>query len=322
MTALVVAEDLTRHFATGGLLLRGRPVQAVNAVSLVIARGETVGLVGESGSGKSTVGRLMLGLLAPTAGRVVFDGADLATVPQAELRRLRRRMQLVFQDPYGSLEPRRTVGAQIADALAIHDLVPAAARRARVAELLAQVGLATGHAERYPYAFSGGQRQRIGIARALAAAPDFLVADEPVSALDVSVQAQVLALLADLRARLRAGLDTTYVVDFVNEPDAVLAAFRQYHKTAELADVSDPNVVLDLRAKLEATGCFDRYEVERVAKVALKPKATQGELDAALSGIVVEHDRRRDRSASAYCRGQRVLQASVLSGARPGHILL
>ena len=202
MTALVVAEDLTRHFATGGLLLRGRPVQAVNAVSLVIARGETVGLVGESGSGKSTVGRLMLGLLAPTAGRVVFDGADLATVPQAELRRLRRRMQLVFQDPYGSLDPRRTVGAQIADALAIHDLVPAAARRARVAELLAQVGLATGHAERYPYAFSGGQRQRIGIARALAAAPDFLVADEPVSALDVSVQAQVLALLADLRARL------------------------------------------------------------------------------------------------------------------------
>ncbi len=199
---LVAAEHLTRRFETPGLFRRAAPVQAVTDVSLAVGRGEAVGLVGESGSGKSTVGRLLLGLLPPSAGRISFDGTDLATASPAALRQLRRRMQLVFQDPYGSLDPRRKVGAQIADALDIHALLPPAARPARVAELLEQVGLAAEHAGRYPHAFSGGQRQRIGIARALATGPDFLVADEPVSALDVSVQAQVLALLADLRARL------------------------------------------------------------------------------------------------------------------------
>ncbi len=159
-------------------------------------------MVGESGSGKSTIGRLALGLLPATAGRISFAGTELATAAPEALRTLRRRMQLVFQDPYGSLDPRRTVGAQIADALSIHALLPKAAHAARVGELLAQVGLAPEHAGRYPHAFSGGQRQRIGIARALATGPDLLVADEPVSALDVSVQAQVMALLADLRARL------------------------------------------------------------------------------------------------------------------------
>ncbi|MCW3475391.1 ABC transporter ATP-binding protein [Limobrevibacterium gyesilva] len=199
---LVRADSLTRHFGTAGLFGRGRPVQAVTEVSLSIARGEAVGLVGESGSGKSTVGRLLLGLLPATSGRALFDGTDLAQAKPAELRALRRRMQLVFQDPYGSLDPRRTVGAQIADALVIHGIVPPPARAARVAALLEQVGLAPEHAQRYPHEFSGGQRQRVGIARALATGPDFLVADEPVSALDVSVQAQVLALLADLRTRL------------------------------------------------------------------------------------------------------------------------
>ena len=202
MTApLVRAERLTRHFAGGGWL-RQRPVQAVNDVSLAVARGETVGLVGESGSGKSTVGRLLLGLLAPTSGHVMFDGADMATVPPKALRHLRRRMQLVFQDPYGSLDPRRRVGAQIADGLRIHALARDAEVDLRVRALLEQVGLPAEHAGRYPHEFSGGQRQRVAIARALASGPDFLVADEPVSALDVSVQAQVLALLADLRRRL------------------------------------------------------------------------------------------------------------------------
>ena len=200
--ALVRAEGLTRRFATGGFFLRGRPLQAVTNFSLVIAAGEAVGLVGESGSGKSTVGRLLLGLLPASEGRAIFDGIDLAAAGAEKLRKLRRRMQLVFQDPYGSLDPRRTVGAQIADALQIHAIVPPPQQRPRVAELLDQVGLAPEHARRYPHQFSGGQRQRIGIARALAAGPDFLVADEPVSALDVSVQAQVLALLADLRTRL------------------------------------------------------------------------------------------------------------------------
>jgi oligopeptide/dipeptide ABC transporter ATP-binding protein len=202
MTALIAAEHLGRDFAARGVFGRARPVQAVSDVTLSIARGESVALVGESGSGKTTLGRMLLGLLRPTAGRISFDGMDLATVGAAQQRALRRRMQIVFQDPQSSLDPRRPVGAQIADGLAIHNIVPPEARRARVADLLAQVGLPAAHSERYPHQFSGGQRQRIGIARALATGPDFLVADEPVSALDASVQAQVLDLLADLRARL------------------------------------------------------------------------------------------------------------------------
>ena len=206
MSALLQAEGLTRHFAGRGFFSRGAPVQAVTEVDLTVARGEAVGLVGESGSGKSTVGRMLLGLDRPTAGRVLFEGTDLATLDKASLRRLRQRMQIVFQDPYSSLDPRRRVGAQIADGLGIHGLVPRAQRADRVAELLRQVGLPADHAQRYPHQFSGGQRQRIGIARALATGPEFLVADEPVSALDVSVQAQVLALLADLRQRLSLAL--------------------------------------------------------------------------------------------------------------------
>jgi oligopeptide/dipeptide ABC transporter ATP-binding protein len=202
MTMLIAAEHLGRDFAARGVFGRARPVQAVSDVTLSIARGESVALVGESGSGKTTLGRMLLGLLRPTAGRISFDGMDLATVGAAQQRALRRRMQIVFQDPQSSLDPRRPIGAQIADGLAIHNIVPPEARRARVAELLAQVGLPAAHSERYPHQFSGGQRQRIGIARALATGPDFLVADEPVSALDASVQAQVLDLLADLRARL------------------------------------------------------------------------------------------------------------------------
>jgi oligopeptide/dipeptide ABC transporter ATP-binding protein len=206
MTGLVVAEGLTRRFAAHGLITRRPPVQAVTDVSLSLAPGEALGLVGESGSGKSTLGRLMLGLLAPSEGRVLFDGQDLSQLAPGERRALRRRMQIVFQDPQSSLDPRRTVGAQIADGLAIHRLVPAARFRSQVEELLTQVGLSPTHIERYPHQFSGGQRQRLGIARALATRPDFLVADEPVSALDVSVQAQVLHLLADLRRRLNLAL--------------------------------------------------------------------------------------------------------------------
>jgi oligopeptide/dipeptide ABC transporter ATP-binding protein len=199
---LVAATGLTRHFAARGVFRRGPAVQAVNDVTLSIERGRSVGLVGESGSGKSTVGRLMLGLLPPTAGRITFDGADLAAADRSRLRQLRRRMQLVFQDPYSSLDPRRRIGSQIGDGIAIHERATRPKRDERIARLLAQVGLDPDHAARFPHQFSGGQRQRIAIARALATAPDFLVADEPVSALDVSVQAQVLALLAELRAQL------------------------------------------------------------------------------------------------------------------------
>ncbi|RYJ02758.1 MAG: ATP-binding cassette domain-containing protein [Acetobacteraceae bacterium] len=199
MSALVEAEGLGRSFAASGFLRRGRPVQAVRDVSLSLARGEAVGVVGESGSGKSTLGRLLLGLLPPTTGRVRFAGHPLDQASRAEFRALRARMQIVFQDPFGSLDARRRIGAQIADGLAIHRLAPAAEHSGRVAALLAEVGLDPAQASRFPHEFSGGQRQRIGIARALATAPEFLVADEPVSALDVSIQAQVVGLLDGLR---------------------------------------------------------------------------------------------------------------------------
>jgi oligopeptide transport system ATP-binding protein len=200
---LVEARALVKHFRAGGGLLGGKRevVHAVEEVSLTVHEGETLGVVGESGCGKSTLGRLLLRLLEPTSGTVTFDGRDLGALPPRELRRLRREMQIVFQDPYGSLDPRMKVGAIVAEGLEIHDLARGAAKKAEVERLLVEVGLRAEHADRYPHEFSGGQRQRIGIARALAVGPRFVVCDEPVSALDVSVQAQVINLLADLQEK-------------------------------------------------------------------------------------------------------------------------
>lgn len=203
---LVSVRDLEVHFPVSrGLLRRRSPakVRAVDGVDLDIARGETLGLVGESGCGKSTLGRAVLQLVRPTAGSVTFDGQELTSLGEADLRPLRRRMQMVFQDPFSSLNPRMPIGEVIAEPMVAHGLASKAESRTKAAELLRLVGLNPGMLRRYPHEFSGGQRQRVGIARALAVQPDFIVCDEPISALDVSIQAQIVNLLEELRDRLR-----------------------------------------------------------------------------------------------------------------------
>jgi len=194
--------NLTKVFPLGESAFGGNAkgeVRAVDGVSFDIESGETLGLVGESGSGKSTLGRLVLRLIEPTSGSIAFEGRDLLAANAAELRRLRRNMQIIFQDPFGSLDPRMRIEDAIAEPLIIHEALSAPARRQRVGELLRVVGLDGSAALRFPHEFSGGQRQRIGIARALALRPKFIVADEPVSALDVSVGAQIVNLMAQLQ---------------------------------------------------------------------------------------------------------------------------
>jgi len=206
MTApLLEVEGLAKHYPMRRGLLIARTVgnvRAVDGVSFKLFHGETLALVGESGCGKSTTARLVLRLIEPTAGTVWFEGSDITTLRGNPMRKLRRRMQIVFQDPFASLNPRMTVAEILEEPLIVHGIGDPAARRARVAELLGLVGLAPYHAGRYPHEFSGGQRQRIGIARALAVEPALVVCDEPVSALDVSIQAQVVNLLKDLQSRL------------------------------------------------------------------------------------------------------------------------
>ncbi len=201
---LVVVRDLRKYFPiTAGILQRHvADVKAVDGIDFEIRRGETLGLVGESGSGKTTAGRVILRLADATNGSVTFEGRELVRLTRAEMRPLRKEMQIIFQDPYASLNPRMTVGAIVREPLEIHGIARGKDADARVQELLRLVGLQPYHANRYPHEFSGGQRQRIGVARALAVGPKFIVADEPVSALDVSIQAQVINLLQDLQQKL------------------------------------------------------------------------------------------------------------------------
>ena len=202
---LLEVRHLVKHFSVGGGMLRGGHgvVRAVDDVSFTIRRGETLGLVGESGCGKTTTGRAILQLDRPTRGQVLFEGRELTTLDEVGLRDMRRRMQVIFQDPYSSLNPRMTVGQIIAEPLKVHGIVSErAARQARVRQLLQRVGLLAQHAARYPHELSGGQRQRVGVARALAMEPSLIICDEPVSALDVSIQAQIINLLEDLQQEL------------------------------------------------------------------------------------------------------------------------
>jgi oligopeptide/dipeptide ABC transporter ATP-binding protein len=238
---LVQVDDLHVHFPTGRRRSQ-EVVRAVDGVSFDIARGETLGLVGESGCGKSTTGLALLRLVEPTHGTVTFDGVDVGGLSRSDLRRWRRRAAMIFQDPYASLDPRSQVGESVGEALDIHDLHQGkAARRARIGELLERVGLHPDVAGRYPHEFSGGQRQRVGIARALAGEPDFVVCDEPIAALDVSIQAQVMNLLAELQRDL--GLTYLFIA----------------HDLAAVQHVSDRIAVMYLGRIVEVADREDVY---------------------------------------------------------------
>ncbi len=243
---IVKIDDIRMHFpVTSGIIFQRKvgAVKAVDGVSFEIRRGETLGLVGESGCGKTTLGRVVLMLYKPTAGLVQFEGHELTRMRAGDIRRMRRRMQMIFQDPYASLNPRMSIGAIIAEPIVIHSLAKSRNERLeRVQELMRTVGLNPYYANRYPHEFSGGQRQRIGVARALAVQPSFIVADEPVSALDVSIQAQIINLLEDLQD----SFELTYL--FIA------------HDLSVVRHISDRVAVMYLGKLMELTGRRELYE--------------------------------------------------------------
>ncbi|MGN6429647.1 MAG: ABC transporter ATP-binding protein [Gaiellaceae bacterium] len=242
---LVELENLKQYFPIKSGLVLDRhvgDVRAVDDVTLTINRGETLGLVGESGCGKSTVGRTILRLYKPTAGRIVFDGKDITTLGEGELRPLRRRMQMVFQDPFASLNPRHSIGKTVGEPIRTHGIAGRREANARVRELLEAVGLPADAANRYPHEFSGGQRQRIGLARALSVNPEFIVADEPVSALDVSIQAQMINLFEEL------------------QDDFALTYLFIAHDLAVVRHISDRIAVMYLGTVVEVSSAGELYE--------------------------------------------------------------
>jgi oligopeptide/dipeptide ABC transporter ATP-binding protein len=291
---LLVAEGLSKDYRSTGRRFAGRSAHAgrpaLSDASLAVARGAVLGVVGESGSGKSTLARCVSLLERPDSGRVLLDGLDLTALGPRQLRRERRRIQVVFQDPYASLNPRLSVGSALAEVLRVHRLVPATGVPARIAELLTVVGLPSSAAQRHPAEFSGGQRQRICIARALAAAPDLLIADEPLSSLDVSIQAQILNLLLDLRDELSLAMifvsHDLHVVRRIGETIAVMFGGR-------IVEVLPPGVALE-----DARHPYTRALLEALPRLRTKlPDGGRAESGAALP---IEGCPFRDRCPHAY----------------------
>ncbi|GAT72839.1 ABC transporter ATP-binding protein [Microbacterium hydrocarbonoxydans] len=271
---LLSVQDLTKHFAVSKGFLRGHShVKAVDGVSFTLERGSTLGLVGESGCGKSTTGRLLMRLLTPTSGRIELDGADVSTLRGKELQEFRRRVQMVFQNPSSSLNPRQSVGAAIAAPMQAQGIKPKEGMKNRVASLMDRVGLRPEHYNRFPHEFSGGQKQRVGIARALALEPDVVICDEPVSALDVSVQAQVINLLQDIQADTGISYvfiahDLSVVKHFANDVavmylgkimelgtrDQVFGDPRHPYTRSLLSSVPSPDPNADRSGRIRLTG--------------------------------------------------------------------
>jgi oligopeptide transport system ATP-binding protein len=265
---LVSVRDLRMYFPiTSGLILERHvgDVRAVDDITFDIRRGETVGLVGESGCGKSTTGRAIIRLYKPTAGTITFDGVDITRLEGETLRKMRRRMQMIFQDPYASLNPRMTVGGIVGEPLAVHDIGTKPERHERVAELLDVVGLNPNFLNRYPHEFSGGQRQRIGVARALAVNPDLIVADEPISALDVSIQAQIINLLE----RLQDQFELTYL--FIAHDLSVVR-----HVSDRIAVMYLGRIVESAPAEELYTGPLHPYSVALLSAVPIPDPVVEG----------------------------------------------
>jgi oligopeptide transport system ATP-binding protein len=308
---LVRVRNLRKHFPIRRGIFRREvgAIRAVDDLSFDIRRGETLGLVGESGSGKSTTGRVMLALDKPTGGEISFAGKDLAALSAAEMQQVRQQIQFIFQDPYASLNPRMRIGNAIREPLDIHDLRSPRQRDARVCELLEMVGLDASYARRFPHEFSGGQRQRIGIARALATEPSFIVADEPISALDVSIQAQIVNLLDDLKDEL--GLTYLFIA----------------HDLSMVRHLSDRVAVMYLGRLVETGSCADVFESPRHpytrALIAAMPVASperigrriattvQGEIPNPAEPPPGCHFNTRCPFATVECRAQRPLLRSI-----------